>query len=144
MFENILLGIAEAMSNISGKKLIVELDEHKINLEWVKPEKYRNSRGYYEDAYVNGMVKLDGYVNSIKPTVDKLIEEADDMDEEEVKKKLNLKVSDNYKTYMKQNLIAEVSQTDWSSGGLKLKEFIMYVLGAVGIGFIVMLMMAVI
>lgn len=113
---NMFLSLAEGLASLMGYKLVITLDEHKIDLKFVKPGDFRRKEAFYDDAhYVNGNIFLDGYANPVKPVFDKVINAAEEIgDNDDIREILKLKPSLNYKTFVRESKWKQLAEVEWN------------------------------
>lgn len=134
-----LLKMAESWAEFSDKKLVVQLDKHKIDMEFVDTDEYKYNDAFYDDRhYINGNIFIKGYANPIKPVFDRTIEDADELDDDKVVEKLKLKPSLRYKTFMREDKIRQIAGAKWDTG-INLMTALMLVGLSVGAVFIAMM-----
>lgn len=100
---NWLLGLAVGVANLLGMKLMITIDEHRIDVELVKPDKLRE-RVWDSSHYVNGNIYVKGYGNPIKPLLDK------------AENKVELVSSERYKNFMRMKILKELIKTAEGTG----------------------------
>lgn len=100
---NWIVGLAVGVASLLGYKLIVSVDEHRINVELTKPEELRE-RIYDTNHYVNGNIYVKGYANPIKPLLDK------------AESKVELVSSERYKNFMRMKILKELIKTAEGTG----------------------------
>lgn len=100
---NWILGLAVGVASLLGYKLMVSVDEHRIDVELTKPEELRE-RIYDTSHYVNGNIYRKGYANPIKPLLDK------------AGKKVELVSSERYKEFMRMKILKELIKTAEGTG----------------------------
>lgn len=129
---NLMLGMAETLAEFSDNKLVVEIDEHKMDLKFVDPDQFRNREAFYNDShFVNGNIFIKGYANPIKPVFDRLINKTDELSEDEVRKKLKLKPCLNYKTFMRETKIKDMANVSWEDSNLLMTIIMILIIAGV-------------
>lgn len=102
-FLNFLLSLAVGLAEVLGMKLKVQLDEHRIRLSVIEPDKL-TKRAYDGSHYENGNVFVKGYANPVKVLFDK------------AEKKAELISSERYKHFMKMSLLKDLIRSTAGDG----------------------------
>lgn len=148
LIANSFIAAGRSIGKLSGLELQVELSDHSINVEMVKPD--QDTRAWDPSMFKSGNLFLDGYANPIKPRVrtNQDLEEPDtaELEEGEVEgdveqpqlesgeeaddKHAYLITSGRYREYMRQDLISQLLTPEsrwnilvWAVVGLGVLQF---------------------
>ena len=130
---NALYNLAESAANTRGSKKRIIVDNHEIEVEYVKPESTDNY--VWENHYRNGNIYFKGYSNPVK-----IIPKSEDsyVAETEGWGQFKLITTDYYKTFMQQNVIREALKTRGDELDLTHK-LLMGILGSIAMLIIVII-----
>lgn len=111
---NLLLNVGRKMARADGRELAVDLSDHSIHIEMIRPS--RDDVAWDDDFYRYGNLFMDGYANSIKPRVrrNKELEDPDEVDVDVSDEAaadgghVEMISSSRYADYMKQDLISQL------------------------------------